>query len=234
MAEMEYVLVATFTLPEEAQLASGRLEAEGITSRVSSEINPAFWGFSGLGRVELFVPEEDAERAAKILADCMHLENADEGTGSSMEGPDALWVCSICGDAVGIDKMTCPSCGTSRADITTTMRKSLHDDRTTRRADLQKETPSPPKDRIEGDFDLPALESIDMGDVLAQRALRAAMLGLFFFPIALLAYRCLWQLMFYDGELSPRAMRRLYFALAIDLLLMPIVVVILWVTFVKR
>jgi Putative prokaryotic signal transducing protein len=234
MSEEKYVVVAAFTFLEEAQIACGRLEAEGISARVTSDVPSAFYGFSGMGRVELYVPTSDAERAAGILAECMHEEEFDADPIRSPEKQKPIWVCSLCGDAVSVEETVCSACGTSREALQPAKSENLHENRPRQRVDLQREKPALPESSVEADFEVPALEYFNKGDVIAGRAMKAALVNLLVWPMgctslagsvctvipfALVAYGLLIQLLFYQGELSPSGMRKFYIALAIDLVL---------------
>ena len=244
MSEEKYVVVATFTFPEEAQLACGRLEAEGIPGRVTSDVPSAFYGFSGMGRVELYVPEAHAERAASILAECMKEEELDAEGERLPEREKALWVCTLCGDAVSVNESACPSCGTSREALQPAKSENLLESRPRQRVDLQREEPVTTELPVEADFDVPPLANFNRGDVIAGRAMKAAFVNLLVWPMictplfgcvfvvipfTLLAYGFLAQLMFYNGELSPSGMRKFYVALALDILL-PVVVGIVFLS----
>ncbi|HZT81800.1 MAG TPA: DUF2007 domain-containing protein [Gemmataceae bacterium] len=93
----QFVTVATFTLPAEAELARGRLEEEGIPAGVIGDMSSGlFVGFGNpLGGVQLQVPEAHAERALAILSACRGEDEAagpdagDAGPGEDLP-PDAV------------------------------------------------------------------------------------------------------------------------------------------------
>jgi hypothetical protein len=204
----KYVVVATFTMPMEAQVACGRLGAEGIPAHVTGGSTAST--FAGLGavggRVELYVPESACERALDILAECMPGEqwrvmfNKDEHSASAptadwpsdervkagseefeTERDSRIWVCSLCGDAVPVKETVCPSCGTVREAVRPADSEFLHENRTARRAsdtDIQKEAMAPKGFSLKPNPDVPEVTESNRGVVLASRALTAAIVAL--------------------------------------------------------
>jgi hypothetical protein len=67
------VTIATFDVPEQAQMAKSALEAGGIPAAVSDEMTVSlFWHYSNaLGGIKLQVREEDAERASAVLDEAL-------------------------------------------------------------------------------------------------------------------------------------------------------------------
>src|SRR5688500_12051630 len=107
---MKLVTVADFATPAEAQIASNMLAAEGIRV-VAQDENMAgtMWHLgSALGGVKLQVAEEDAERAAELLAaaDATHVQSRHTHRGH--------WTCPKCGERVNGDFAMCWACGTAR------------------------------------------------------------------------------------------------------------------------
>lgn len=68
MGEMEvYITVATYATTPQADIALGRLRAEGIKARLADE-NVAWIGYSlAVGGVKLQVPERNVESAKRVL-----------------------------------------------------------------------------------------------------------------------------------------------------------------------
>ena len=100
------VEVAAYSIPVEAHAARGLLEAEGIRAFLEGE--HAVNVFAGIQcRITLHVAESDAERAVALLADVVEGPPPDDSR---------LWLCPLCGDAVGIDATVCPACETPRPE----------------------------------------------------------------------------------------------------------------------
>ena len=217
------VFVAAFVMPVEAQLARGLLQAEGIRAFLTGEqTTNAFSGVQGLGgRIELQVPEADAERAAEILAPHFDHHAAD---GDAAPEDDGLWLCPLCGDAVNEDMDFCPSCDTPRPAARQSLAVTAipHSERVSQ--EIQEEPvfkaekitsdepleAAPPE--LEHDLVVPDMETM-VGDDLVRRAFLSAL-----FPL-LIPYS-LWlmtRLAFYPGKISPRLMTRFYWTIAIDI-----------------
>jgi len=81
MPEEGPLVVATFALPTEAEMARGLLESNGIQARLRDDglvgVHP--WLSNAVGGVKVVVPAQDAERAREILDDA--------GEGSESTGP---------------------------------------------------------------------------------------------------------------------------------------------------
>jgi hypothetical protein len=217
------VLVATFSLPVEAQLARGRLEADGIKALLGGDesVN-VFSGIQGVGgKLTLHVAEADAERAAAILAE--HLDKADDD-GDAGRADDALWLCPLCGDAVRDDLDVCPACQTPRPEarksraVTSGPRRGpdspdIQQTPTTTPAEITADTPiEAVPSAVEGDLDIPDPETF-LGDDLVRRAFISSLFGV----LAPYSIWLLGRLAFYPGKISPRMMLRLYLTIAIDL-----------------
>jgi hypothetical protein len=233
------VVIATFIGLVEAQVACGRLRAEGIAAFVNGDVDSsAFPGLSGVaGRLELYVPEAEFQRAQVILEACLHEQRV--SAGMEARGPEGpVWVCSLCGDAVPVTETVCAACGTSREAVRPAKSQGLQENRPAERAapeQLQKVEPGFGERPVGSDFELPDLESFNRGDALAARALKASAICVLFSPAVLLGTGCIFwmiipfvilpfwflgQLLLYKGELSPRALRQFYFALTLDLLIL--------------
>lgn len=67
---MNWVTIATFTTPIEAQICQGRLESEGVTASIRDEnivaVNPLY--SNAIGGVKIQVKQEDVELALEILS----------------------------------------------------------------------------------------------------------------------------------------------------------------------
>src|SRR6266581_8263732 len=66
----EFVTLATFTTPAEAEMAKNRLEASGITAFLMDEESVAMLGYlsNAMGGVKLLVERDQQEQAEAILA----------------------------------------------------------------------------------------------------------------------------------------------------------------------
>ena len=221
------VLGAAFSLPIEAQLARGRLEAEGIPAFLSGdEAASVFSGIQGVaGQVRLHVAEADAERAASILAALGPGHSEDDDAADDA----ALWVCPICGDAVSDDLAICPSCETARPPsrkspaVTAFPKHSpasqeVQQDRSPNPVQVTADTPlEAVPSSVEDDLDLPDMETF-IGDDIVRRAFLSALFGPVFPLITLYSFWLLGRLALYSGKVSPRMTPKLYGALAINVL----------------
>jgi hypothetical protein len=233
------ILIATFTQAVEAQVACGRLRDEGIAAYVTGDVDSsAFPGMTGIaGRIELYVTEEEVQRAEGILEACLHEQRVTAGL-EEREPPGPVWVCSLCGDAVPFTETVCAACGTSREALRPGPSRDLQEGRPARRPSpeqLQKDEPGPGGRGGDSGFEMPELENLHRGDALAARALKASAICVLFSPVLLFSTGCgllvivavgippfwfLGQLLFYKGELSPRGMRQFYVALLLDLVIL--------------
>jgi hypothetical protein len=217
-----FVTVATFTNPIEAQLAAGRLEDEDIEVFLSGDLTASMLsGFGSVSRVELRVPEEEAEQAAAILATPAMEEEPDPNWPRPGEEED-LWLCTLCGDAVTLDLDVCPACQTPREAIrdepaSLPSRRSpspLQPAEGIQKTDEVTTGPPtiPEHELAEDDLELPPLDTF-LGDDLVNRAFRAALFGLFFTPLTVYSLWLLLRLALFRGDLSPAGMRKLYWTL---------------------
>jgi hypothetical protein len=237
------VLVATFTQAVEAQVACGRLRAEGIAAAVSNDVDSsAFPGIMGIaGRIELYVPAADRDRAEAILEACMH-EQRSSAEQEPLHPDDNFWVCSLCGDAVPGNLMACPACGTSRAAVRLGASDEFLEQQPAPRAapeGVQQEGPAVPDADLHAGLDLADLATYQ-GDDLAARAMRTATFTLLLWPfselaiwlmippvvafllmlpLSLYSFWLLLRLMLYAGEFSATGVRRLYVAVALNVML---------------
>jgi Putative prokaryotic signal transducing protein len=242
MAE-KHVVVARFTMPMEAHMACGRLQADGIPAYVTGDISSsAFSGIGMVGAIEVHVPESAHERAEEVLAECMQEQQYTAGTEQRPQQETPIWVCSLCGDAVSVDETVCAACGTSREAVRPGASQDLRENRPASRLDLQPDKPVSTAPAHEPAFEMPSLENLNQGDVLAGRALKAALVTLLFSPIVclwgalafavvlfvLIAFWFLLQLLLYPGELSPSSLRKVYLAVAIDVFVVLVFLSYFW------
>jgi hypothetical protein len=236
-----FVTVATYTLPYEAELAKSLLQAEGIEAFVAGDLTG---GLLPTGEIRLQVGGEDAGRAAAVLAaaeasrDPDWEEQAESGAG--------VWTCSLCGAPVPEQSTVCDSCGTPR--------DAIRADRPPLPGDIQRgappraegihtrdqvaTTPAPPAapapaedESVPGE---PGRESpTAAGDELAHVAFVAAVFALLFPPLAFLSWWYLARLFVHSGDLSRAGTRAFYTALACNtLLLISCPVVLFWLRYV--
>jgi hypothetical protein len=237
----EFVTIGEYGSIVEAQLARDRLRADGIAAFVFGEDLIGGLGMGIGGAIRLQVPAADAPRAAGILASC--LARADDEPPQERGPAEAVWLCPLCGEPVPVVQSLCPFCETQRGDIQAVepgdLLPSLPGRRRTRaakdtRTDIQEKkeeltpevparsTVEPPPapaagDLYDGRVELPPLATFQ-GDDLAERAYRAALFGLLFFPLTLYSLWLLLRLAFFPGDISPGGMRRMYIAVALNLL----------------
>ena len=193
---LNLVTVARFSHELEAQLAKEALEDEGLTV----QLIPDFAGGSlpGLGDTVggfvLQVPEGQSQRAEEILDEFQAAARE-----SAEEDAERSWLCPRCDTVIHVDMEICPSCGALREEP---------DESSLATAVVRAE-------------DLESMEApVRVGDKLAARALRAAVLGLVFCPPLLHCYSVwlLARLFTYRGELSSSGMRHMLFAVLLDIL----------------
>ena len=223
----KFVTLAAFHMPVEAQLARGRLEAEGIKAFLTGGGSvDLFGGIQGVGGlIDLQVSEADAERAAEILA--AHEDERHGSDGDAVADDTALWLCPLCGDAVGDDLNVCSSCETPRPAprkspaITAVPRhnpasQEVQEQAAAKSDKVTSDTPlEAVPSAVEDDLDLPDMETL-VGDDLVRRAFLCALFGALFFPITLYSLWLVGRLALYPGKISPRLMPRFYWALLID------------------
>jgi hypothetical protein len=188
------VTVASSSVPLEAELAKNRLELNGIFSYLADEDTVSLWNLgSALGSVKLQVAIGNEARARAILA--TPPEDADSSSPLPAVGlGDELareWTCPGCGLRVGGDFASCPACGSGWEAIPEQLGSIPAEDET---------------------------EVVSIGDALANRAYRAAILGyLICFPfLQVYSAILLVRLAGYEGDLSPRSTRRMLIALVLD------------------
>lgn len=71
-----WVILITFTYPQEAYIVRGRLESEGIEVMLKDELTTQVYNFysNAIGGVKLFVSDADYEAAYKILVETGYIE----------------------------------------------------------------------------------------------------------------------------------------------------------------
>jgi hypothetical protein len=205
------VTAATFATPLEADLARNRLQAENIPAVLSDDATVGWFWFLGnaLGGIKLQVPEEQLPRALAILGESP--EGAAPSEAEGQPGPSqaiqAGWTCTRCGAQVNPAAEVCPDCGTPADDLG--------------------ELAGPSSGELlgqEGDDEYPVPS---LGDSLATRAVKAAIIGLLACPplLHLYSFWLLIRLALHSGEVSPAGMRKVYVALVIDLAVFGVVVI---------
>jgi hypothetical protein len=111
-----FVVVATFALAPEAQLAVNLLESAGIEAMLEGDnVGGAFPGMSAWGDpLQVLVRAEDAQRATRLIAEAqaqVHLP------GDWEDRAETTAVCSLCGGPVPEGAAECPACRTPRDAI---------------------------------------------------------------------------------------------------------------------
>jgi hypothetical protein len=151
-----FVTVASYALMPEAQMARNFLEAEGVPAFLAGEETASTLTGLGLGEVHLQVRDQDAARAASLLASVAAQATLDEDWEAQAE--KGLFLCSLCGMALGRRTGTCPACGTANDRITTdrcdtwtaSPRRPSPAPQGTTSEQVQEETPRPVTDRAAG------------------------------------------------------------------------------------
>lgn len=189
---VEFVKAATFSDPAEAEVARARLEGEGIAAVLSGEIgSTTFAGLTGItGNVQLRVPVADLERAVQLL------QNSSAAVGTRVR---PFWRCPECQAEVDAEIEVCPTCGALAPE-----------------APPEEATLSGEAD--EGEEEVREQWSPSVADRLAQRAFRAAVIGLFVLPPLghLYSVYLLFRLRETKSELSAKGQRHRLIALIID------------------
>lgn len=169
------------------------------------------------------------------------------------EGDTRLWVCSLCGDAVTVRETVCPSCGTAREAVQPAEQEEREERRGKRRSrrtastGVQKDAPAAKRASLDAGFEARKAEEYPRSELLAGRALIAAMVAIIAIatstvgggcimilvipPALIVSLGCLIQLMTYSGDLTPKATWRCYGALALNVLVVGITLMILWMRF---
>jgi len=232
----KFVTIAGFSNPVEAQLAVGRLDAEGIKGELTGDLSVSiFSGVSGVGgQVHLRVIAADEKRAIEILEECA-TEAHKDSYNSQTEDDFAIWVCPLCGDAVRVILPVCPSCHTLRGstpeadEIDETAiqdapspvgkwrrktRKKPSQEGIQKREEITVRPPSFQANEEEGEIEVPQLATLQ-GDEMARCALRTTLFGLVIPLFMIFSFLMVISLLVYDGELSPQGRRNLYITVAI-------------------
>jgi hypothetical protein len=225
----DWIKVASYSAPLGAEMAIGLLQDEGIEAFSTGDLSAAsFAGVSSLGgTVEVRVRTADEKLARAILAR-MEQQPAD-GWETEAEN-EAVWVCSLCGEPVGEEHSTCPSCRTSRdaiqsADAAITLRPRPAPARAEERLAPTQITAEPPpplaEELAEDAVEVPNLEGF-LADDVARRALRAAIFGamVVFFPLTFYSLWLSLRLCLMPGELTLDNSRRLRWTMLLNGLVM--------------
>lgn len=224
----DLVTVATFATPMEADMARNLLASASIEAFVADDATVGWLWHLGnaLGGVKLQVAERDAERASAILASRPAAIAPEPPSPSIQHAIWAGWTCSRCGTQVNPRVTICPNCSTPVDDL-----EALSTAAADSHADEEEEITEMP------------------GDVLASRALKAAIIGLLLGPwVFLVMHRLAWnpeteflclvlfppllhyysiwllgRLAFYRGAVSAASMRKIYATMAIDVFVLVVV-----------
>ena len=241
------VTIARFSHPAEAHAARNRLERAGIAAVVTDETAASMLSYVGsaLGGARVQVEEQEARRAGEIL-----LGIADDDPPEELKG---YWRCRECQEIVDPGFEVCWSCLRSRPEVQDeTFRPTLavladdaDQDPSDRPLMFQLLQPSreargeddlnpyAPSGAIGGTATPQRLEIVPLTDPdeLVLRAWRASVLGLFLLPPLLHVYSMylLLRVSLGRGVMSPRANRRFYFAMIINLLVGLISGAIQWI-----
>ena len=191
-----------------------RLEEVGISAFISGDI--AAGAFAGLGsafaKIELYVPRSCLQRAFSVLEKIQteeYHQDAEDSTAIEARGPPSRPVDEHV--MAANTHIQAEPASDSAADQGSEPEIA---------AAMDQEAPEEVKD-----LDRPITW---IAEALANRAWRAAVLGLVLFPgmFHLYSLFLLVNMMFKDEEVSPSGMRKVYGALALDLAVLPIVALI--------
>ena len=228
----KFVTVATFNKSFEAQLAKNLLENEGIESLVgggfSSDV--LFGSTTVEDQIVLQVSEEDAQRAAGILAAVAAAKLDDNWVDEAESG---VWLCSICGVPICNRLSVCYSCQTPREGIRAGAPReqtSIQPDPATtpRNEDVQKPEemaraaapvpvpPAPPTPASLPDEEHEEASPTAAGDELARRAFLASLIGLLMPCLLPVGWYYLLRVVVFSSELSAKGVRHQYGAFLIN------------------
>jgi hypothetical protein len=200
MSDDDLVTIRKYIRPQDAHLAKRLLAGENIAASIGDEwVTTWLWYIgSALGGTKLVVARRDAVRAAEVLRTIETPAAADEDT----------WPCPRCGEEVDAEFDVCWSCEAIRDE---------HDSAAT-----GGQVPRLPQREPE-----PMVEEIELSpaDADAYRAWRAAILGLFFWPLQFYVLYLALKTMRHD--LSPPATWRFYGALVVSLAILSMMWMIL-------
>jgi hypothetical protein len=222
----EFVTLASYRSPLEAQLSLALLRDGGVNAFLTGDISSnTFSGVEGLGGpVQIQVPAADAQRAADILATAEQ-EKLDHDWEARAEADAAVWVCSLCGEPVPLERPACPSCQTPREALrrepscaAPRPRALQAEDAVQKRDEIAAGTPPLPAHELTDEpAELPPLETFQSDD-LARRAFRAAAFGCMtlFVPFNLYSLWLLLRLCLLPGEASPENTRKSWWALLMN------------------
>jgi hypothetical protein len=172
------VAVAMFQSHQEASMAQAALAAEAIDSELAGSVTAdtlAYYG-TATGGVRLLVREPDAARAGRILESIAQQRNA--------ESPLPEWRCPACGEQVDGGFDLCWSCGQTKPGLAVDADLEFQSDRDVDAAPANPATTDPADQWTEADVDRASAES---ADAMVERAWRAAVLGIVFFPLLAIA-----------------------------------------------
>jgi hypothetical protein len=200
------VTLAMFYDAVEAQLAKNRLEAEGIPVFITGDTTGGLFGGMGgaFGTVHLQVTEENYPRASALLeADEDDSDEEDESSSTSIAERKTLE-----------GKMAHEPPQDATDIQPTPSRKTFA--ATARESSITK-VPGRLESTDEDDEDDDSEVRLSWGpDDYANRAWRAAVLGIFFAPITFYSVWMLIRLLGVDENLSPSVARKMYAAIACD------------------
>lgn len=190
----DLVTIATFPSPQEANIAKSALNAEGVEAFVQGEITTSMLSYYGssVAGARLQVRKSDSSRATEFLSVIESREQPPESIGP--------WTCPNCQSEVDAGFAVCWSCGRDADDVSPPTQ-------------TDKRESEIPQDGHEEDQPT----RIESPDELANRAFRAAIWGIVFFPFWF--YATYLIVMVSDKPLSPIGKRKFYASVAIFVLL---------------
>src|SRR5262245_17583833 len=106
----ELVIVATFGVPAEAELARQRLLDAGIQAVLDGDVTANTLSYIGtaLGGVKLMVRAPERESAERVLRSVQHTDD------DAVADRTDAWICPNCSADVGADFDVCWRCGSTR------------------------------------------------------------------------------------------------------------------------
>mgnify|MGYP001600064856 CR=1 FL=1 len=252
----QLVTVATFAAPAEAELARQRLQRDGIAACLADELTGGILGLTtgGLSSVKVQVNAADQERAAAILALTEHRGDQDDEGVATWTCPHCrtdvnaeFEVCWSCGTTVegqadpsfireAMDPSPADETGEDDEAVPAVSMDVTGRERPLCAApeiDLQPRNPyrapGSPSGPVAAPVAEPPIADTTYGDEVAARAWRASVLSALLCP-PLLTFYSVWlvlKIAFADHPLSSVGMRKFYGAMAVNVLVW-IMVVLVW------
>ena len=230
----KFVKVMTFNDSFEAQLAKQLLKDEGIESMLTGMLTAnVLFGNIALGdQIVLRVHEDEAQRAASILATNAAEAKLDDDWENQAEAGAGVWLCTICGEPIRNRLSICYSCQTPREGIRADAPRDLTaiqsepstlptGEEVQKRDEITRTTspvpPPPPRPQtIEREDEEEETIESNIRDNFARESFTWAFFGLVTVFLLPISWYYLVRMLSAPYELSPTGRRYLYGALLVN------------------